>query len=369
MMLPATLSTLTTKFTEGADRHSALGAWGAIAGLASAFGVFVGGLLTEDVGWRWVFFVNLPICAIDLLVARQLLEPDHRAGRLRNFDARGAVLLTAGMLLLVYTLVEAPLRGWGATLTIVGFAGSVALLLVFAINEALHRNPVFPFSILRINGLAAADITQVAALGGAYAMFFLLTLYMQNVLGFSQIQAGAAYIPTTFGVAISAGVSSQLIPRIGTRPVIVVGSLIGAVGLYLLSRIPADGTYLSDLLPGLLVMSVGLGAIFVSVTTAAQAGVPADKAGLAAALVNASTWIGGAFGVAVLSAIATSRANDLLANHAPLKVAETSGFGRALLIACFFLIVAAAIGFAATQTRGEASAEMPGELMAAGESA
>jgi EmrB/QacA subfamily drug resistance transporter len=362
MMVPAALSTLTTQFTDGADRNTALGAWGGIAGLASALGVTLGGLLSEGPGWRWVFFVNLPVCALDLFLARRMLEPDHRAIRLKNFDARGAFLLTAGMLLLVYSLVEAPLRGWGATRTIIGFAGAAALLVVFAINEALHRNPVFPFSILRINGLAAADITQVAAIGGFYAMFFLITLYMQNVLGYSQIQAGLAYVPTTLGVAISAGVSSQLLTRVGTRPVIIAGAIIGAAGLFLLSGVPVHGSYVSDLLPGLLIMSVGLGAIFVAVTTAAQAGVPADKAGLAAALVNASTWIGGALGVAILSAISTTRAHHLLAAHAATRTALTSGFDRALLVACFFLLAAAAIGLAATQTRGEMGSDAMGEF-------
>jgi EmrB/QacA subfamily drug resistance transporter len=369
MMLPAALSTLTTRFTDGADRNTALGVWGGIAGLASGLGVTLGGLISEGPGWRWVFFVNLPLCVIDLFAASRLLERDHRAVQLKHFDARGAVLLTASMLLLVYTLVEAPLRGWGATRTIVGFAGAAVLLVLFAINEARHSNPVFPFSILRINGLAAADATQVVAIGGFYAMFFLLTLYMQNVLGYSQIQAGLAYVPTTLGVAVSAGVSSQLITRFGTRPVIVAGALIGAGGLFLLSGIPVHGSYLHDLLPGMMVMSIGLGAIFVGVTTAAQAGVPADKAGLAAALVNASTWIGGALGVAILTAVATTRANHLLEVHASPAAASTSGFERALLIACFFLIAAVAVGFAATQTRGEPAAEPPRDLMPASESA
>jgi len=367
MMLPAALSTLTTTFTEGADRNTALGAWGGIAGLASALGVFLGGVLSEGPGWRWVFFVNLPICALDLVAASRLLDRDHRVAPRRNFDARGAVLATAGMLLLVYSLVQAPLHGWGATRTIVGFAAAAALLLAFVLNELTHRNPLFPFSILRINGLAAADITQVVAVAGTYSMFFFITLYMQNVLGYSQIQAGAAYVPTALAVAVSAGISSQLLIRVGTRPVIIAGALIDAAGLYLLSRVPVHGSYAGDLLPGLVVMALGFGAIFVAVTTAAQAGVPADKAGLAAALVNASTWIGGALGIAILTAISITRADHLLAVHVAPRVALTSGFDRALLIACFFLVAAAAAGFAATQTRGEPDPELPLDLAALGE--
>jgi len=176
---------------------------------------------------------------------------------------------------------------------------------------------------------------------------------MQNVLGYSAIQTGAAYVPLTFGVVIAAGITSQLIPRVGTRPVIVAGALIGACGLYLLSRIPVHGSYISDLLPGMLVLSFGLGPMFVAVTTAANAGVPADKAGLAAALLNASQQLGGALGLAVYSAIATSRTHDLLAAHTPLPHALTAGFSRALLVGSVFLLAAAVIGLRATNTRGE----------------
>jgi EmrB/QacA subfamily drug resistance transporter len=353
MMIPAALSILTTTFTEGADRHKALGAWGAVAGLASAFGVFLGGVLAEGPGWRWVFFVNLPVCALDIFVAFRLVAGERHRPRLANFDVMGAVLGTAGMLLLIYALVKAPDIGWGTTRTIAELGGAAALLTAFAINESRHANPLFPFSILRINGLAAADLTQVIAMAGFYAMFFFVTLYMQNVLGFSQIQAGAAYVPTTFGVAIASGVSSQLFVRVGTRPIIVAGALLGAGGVFWISRIPVDGSYVSDLLPGLLIMSAGLGAVFVGVTTAAQAGVPPDKAGLAAALINTSTWVGGALGIAIFSAISTARASHLLRAHATVHEALTSGFQRALLACSVAMLLAAVIAMRATNTRGE----------------
>jgi MFS family permease len=176
---------------------------------------------------------------------------------------------------------------------------------------------------------------------------------MQNVLGFSRIQAGAAYIPTTFGVAISSGIASKLFARTGTRPIIVAGALLGAVGTFWLSHIPVDGSYVSDLLPGLLIMSAGLGAVFVGVTTAAQAGVPPDKAGLAAALINTSTWLGGALGIAIASAISTSRAHDLLTAHATVHDALTSGFQRALLACSIAMLAAAVLALRATNTRGE----------------
>jgi MFS family permease len=194
-------------------------------------------------------------------------------------------------------------------------------------------------------------------MAGFYSMFFFITLYMQNVLGFSQIQAGAAYVPVTFGVAIASGIASKLFVRIGTRPVIVTGALIAAAAVYWLSRIPVDGSYLGDLLPGLMIMSFGLGFVFVGVNTAANAGVPADKAGLAAALVNTSTWLGGALGLAIFSVIATSHTQHLLAAHIAQPDALTSGFRRALVACSIFLLAAAAIAFRATNTRGEPAAD------------
>jgi EmrB/QacA subfamily drug resistance transporter len=359
MMIPAALSTLTTSFTEGNDRNKAIGAWGATAGLASALGVFLGGVLSEGPGWRYVFFVNLPVCALDLIVAFRLLAGERHRSRLANFDALGAWLATSGMLLLIYALVKAPNVGWGTARTIGELAGAAALLAAFTMNEARHPNPLFPFSILRINGLAAADLTQVIAMAGFYAMFFFITLYMQNVLGFSRLQAGAAYLPTTLGVAISSGIASQLFPRTGTRPIIVGGALLGAGGVFWLSHIPAHGTYLNDLLPGLLIMSAGLGAVFVGVTTAAQAGVPANKAGLAAALINTSTWLGGALGIAIFSAISTSRAHHLLAIHATVHHALTSGFQRALLACSIAMLIAAVLALRATNTHGEPAFTSP----------
>jgi EmrB/QacA subfamily drug resistance transporter len=353
MMLPAALSILTTTFKEGSDRNKALGIWGGMGGLASAAGVLLGGLLTEGPGWRWVMFVN-PVAAVLVLGGIfLLLSDDRRRAPLTDFDLRGAVLGTVGMLLLVFTLVKAPDQGWGSTRTVAELAGAFALLTAFVINEQRGKNPLLPLSIFRTRGLAAADVTQLIAFAGFLAVFFFLTLYMQNVLGYSPIQTGIAYLPVTVGVGISAGIASQLLSRVGTRPLIVTGSVIAAAGVYYLSRIPVDGSYVADLLPGLVVMSLGLGAVFVAVTTAANAGVSADKAGLAAALLNASQQVGGALGLAIFSGIATSRTTDLLASHTDPAVALTSGFHRALLVSSIFLLAAAAVALRISNTRGE----------------
>jgi EmrB/QacA subfamily drug resistance transporter len=330
LTLPAALSILTTTLKD--DRNMALGAWGGTAGMASAAGVVLGGLLTEGLGWRWVMFVNPIACALLIVPVFRLIGGERSRLRLAHFDAVGAVLVTGGMLLLVYALVRAPIVGWSGARTIGEFAGACALLVVFVLNELRHREPLAPLSIFRINGLGFSNVTQLVAFAGALALFFFITLYMQSVVGYSPIQTGLAWLPFCFAVVASAGIASQLVSSVGTRPVIVVGAIVAAGGLYWLSRIPVDGSYLTDLLPGMLVLALGGGGVFVGVTTAANAGVPADKAGLAAALLNASQQLGGALGLAVLTAASTSRTNHLLAAGAPTSDALTSGFQRALLL-------------------------------------
>jgi EmrB/QacA subfamily drug resistance transporter len=369
MMLPSALSILTTTFKEGSDRNTALGIWGGVGGLASAAGVLLGGLLTEGPGWRWVMFVN-PVASVLVLGGIFLLiGGERRRARLAEFDISGTILGTAGMLLLVFALVKAPDQGWGAARTIGELAGALALLGAFVVNEQRSRKPLLPLSIFRTRGLAAADATQLIAFAGFLAMFFFLTLYMQNVLGYSPIQTGASYLPLTFGVGVAAGITSQLLSRIGTRPVIVAGSVIAAGGVYWLSRIPVHGSYLTDLLPGMMVMSLGLGAVFVGVTTAANAGVPAERAGLAAALLNASQQVGGALGLAIFSAIATSRTTHLLAGHASQANALTAGFQRALLASSIFLLAAAFVALRITNTRGEGEEPLAAAASAAADAA
>jgi EmrB/QacA subfamily drug resistance transporter len=351
LMVPSALSVLTTTFTNPSDRQKALGAWGALGGAASAVGVFLGGVLSDYLDWRWVFFVNLPAALLILVVVFRLIPPDGPI-RLERFDLGGAVTITAGMLLLVYTIVEAPNVGWGDKQTIGGLIGAGALILLFVVWESRHRRPLFPLSILRVRGLAAADVTMVVAMAGFYAMFFFITLYMQNVLDFSQIAAGAAYLPPTVGVVIAAGIGTGVLARFGTRPLIVVGALLGAGAFYWLSHIPVDGDYLTDLLPGLMLMAFGIGAVLVGTTTAAQAGVPEEQAGLAGAMINSSMWLGGALGVAVFSAIATSETRDLVARGESQAEALTGGFQSALLWAAILLAAAAVIAMRSPNLRG-----------------
>ena len=356
LMLPAALSLLTTTFT-GSDRAKALGAWGGMAGAASAVGIVAGGLLSEGPGWRWVLFVNVPFCLAGIALTFVLFADDRHRPDLRRLDLRGALLSTAGMLLLVYSIIKAPDVGWGAARTVGGIAGALALLMVFVVNEARSPNPLLPLSVFRVRGLAAADVTQLIAIAGMLTMFFFLTLYAQNVLGWSQVKAGVAGLPMCVGVIIGAGGASALVPRIGTKPLIVIGALLAAGGMLLLSQVPVDGSFARDLLPGELLAAVGLGTCFVAVATAANAGVAEHQAGLAAALLNASQQVGGALGLAVFSALATARTRDQLAAHTAPDVALNAGIQRALLACGICVAVAAVAALWTYNSRGEPALE------------
>jgi EmrB/QacA subfamily drug resistance transporter len=356
MMSPAALSVLTTTFTERRDRNLALGAWAAVPGLAGASGVVLSGVLTDGPGWRWIFFLNVPVAVLAGLGALALLGGDSRGRRQSSFDLAGAMLATTGMLLLIYALVRAPEIGWGAAETLTALALAATVLAAFVANERRVRNPLVPFSIFRIEGLAAANLTQLITFSGLYSMFFFLSLYMQSVLGYSPSHTGLAYLPLTAGFMLSAGIATPLVPRVGTKPVIAAGALVAAGGLYFLSHVPVDGTFLADLLPGILAVALGAGAVFTGVTTAATDGVPAEHAGIASGLLNASMQFGGALGLAVLSAVATDRTSAVLGSGGGLPVALTAGFQRAFLIGALVVLVAALVAVLAGVSRSGARA-------------
>src|SRR4051812_33802260 len=351
LTLPAALSILTTTFTAGVDRHKALGVWGAVAGLASAAGILLGGALVQGPGWRWVMFVNPIACAlIGPAVVKVLPHDRGTAAKKERFDVLGGVLVTGGMLLLVFALVRAPTQGWGSLTTWLQFAGAAVLLLAFVANERAVGDPILPLSTFQIKGLVAANVTGLIGFAGMLSMFFFLTLYMQTVLGYSPFAAGAAYLPLTFGVGISAGIGAKLLTRVGSRAVICVGATIASAGLFLLAHIPVHGSYLPDILPGLMLVALGVGPVFVGVTTAASAGVTAEQAGLVAAILNSAQQIGGALGLAIFSAVATSRTTHLLATGASTGSASTSGFHRALLTGAAFTAAAALISLTTTNS-------------------
>ncbi|MBF6165585.1 MFS transporter [Streptomyces gardneri] len=354
LMLPAALSILTTSFREGSDRHTAVGVWGGAAGLASAAGVFLGGVITEGPGWRWVFYVNTPVCLLVLVTIPLLIPDDQRNDIRRGFDVLGTVLATAGLMTLVFGLVKAPEYGWGDARTIGVLGIAAALLVAFVANERAAADPLVPLSIFGVRGLAAANLTHLVIAAGMLSMFFFVTLYMQTVLGYGEFQAGVAYLPVSCTIGIAAGLATKYFAKTGTRIFTVLGSLLCGLGVLLLSRMSVDGSYLTDLLPGMLVLSVGAGAVFVANTTAANAGVPPEQAGLAAALLNTGQQVGGALGLAVLTAIATSHTDTrLAAGHAPIE-ALNAGFGRALFVGGVIAVAAAIVGLRTVNARGDA---------------
>lgn len=351
--VPAAFSLVLTSF--GSDRPRALAYWGGTLGLSTTAGVLLGGLLTQAFGWRSVLLINPVVCVVILAGIYRLLPDDQRHPSARTFDIWGALLSTGGLGLLIWAVVEAPHTGWGALSTIVRLVGAAGFLLGFVWNERRcerrGKTPLVPLAIFRVRGLVAANVTQVVAIGGLYGMFFFVTLYMQTVLGYSALQTGLAYLPATLGVVIGAGVAAKLvIPRTGTLPVIVGGLVVAAVGVWRLSLLPVHGDYAADLLPGLIGFSLGLGLVFVAVLNAATAGVAPHHSGLASALVQTSTQIGGAIGIAALTAVATARTTDLIAAGQPTLDALTAGFRLALMISSIAILGAAGIGLLTANT-------------------
>jgi EmrB/QacA subfamily drug resistance transporter len=329
---PAALSIVTTTFTEGAERNRALGVWGAVAGSGGAAGVLLGGILTETLGWEWVLFVNTPIGIAAALLAPRLLRESRDASS-PSFDFAGAFSVTAGLALLVYTLVDANDAGWGSAQTLGLGAISLVLLAAFIVIEARRRYPLMPFSIFRLRTLRGANVVGLLIGMSLFSMFFFLSLYMQQVLDYGPLTAGLAYLPLALTIIVSAGVASQLVTRVGFKPPLIAGMLLVAAGLIWFGQVSAPGgTYLGDILFPSLLAAVGLGFAFVPVTIAAVTGTRPDEAGLASGLINTSQQVGGALGLAVLATIATGRTDDVLATgERNPAVALTEGFQDAFL--------------------------------------
>jgi EmrB/QacA subfamily drug resistance transporter len=340
---PAALSIITTTFAEGAERNRALGIWGAVAGAGGAAGVLLGGILTSGLSWRWVLFVNVPIgIAAAALAPRTLVESRAENGA-RAFDIPGAVTVTAGLTLLVYAIVDAVNVGWGSSTTLLRLAGAAVLLIAFVIIESRQRHPLMPFSIFRLRTLRGADIVGLLIGMSLFSMFFFISLYLQDVLHYSPIKTGISYLPLAVGIILSAGAASQLVTRIGFKPVLIAGLLFITGGLIWFSQVPAPGgSYAAHVLGPSLLAAVGLGFAFVSVTIAAVTGTEPHEAGLASGLINTAQQVGGALGLAILATIANSRTQSLF--HAGVHdpaVALTKGFDRAFLVGAGFAIVGA----------------------------
>ena len=347
---PAALSILTTTFSEGAERNRALGIWGAIAGTGGAAGVLLGGVLTDQLNWSWIFYINVPVGALVIALGpRFLRESRVEAGR-RAFDLVGAALVTGGLSLLVYALVQTVDHSWAAPRTIAMFAGAAVLLAAFVATETRAHAPLMPLRLFRNRSLAGANVVGLMLGASIFSMFFLLTLYMQQVLGYSALRTGFGYLLVASVIIVSAGASQALVNRIGVRTVLAVGMALTAIGLVYFSRISVTGSYAVDLAPGFILTGVGLGFSFVPVTIAALVGVDVAEAGVASGIINTSQQVGGALGTAILSTVAFTRVSDYLQSHQPtadvLLRADVNGFSVAFLVGAGL----AALGLLATLT-------------------
>ena len=311
-MSPAALSLLTVVFPEGKERDRALGIWAAITAGGAALGLILGGVLTEYLSWRWVFFVNIPIAVLAVVGALKFV-PESRDRSARGFDVPGAVLVTGGLMSLVYGLVKVNDDDVSGTAKVAFFAAAGVLLLLFVLWQRRVESPLVPFRIFGNRSVLGADIGALLIGAGIFGIFFFLTLWMQVLNGYSPIRAGLAFLPMTLLIGVGAAISANLIGRIGPRPLLIVGPLLAAGGLLQLAlRLEPDSSYLGVVIPSLAMVAIGMGLSFVALTSAAIAGVPHDDAGIASALLNAGQQVGGALGLAVLTAVSTSRTKDLL---------------------------------------------------------
>jgi EmrB/QacA subfamily drug resistance transporter len=345
IITPAALSILSTTFHEGRERNIALGVWGAVGGFGAAAGVLLGGILTDALSWEWIFFVNVPVGVLAMVLAPILLD-ESRDARVKTFDLPGAVLVTAGLSSLVYAITQAGQEGWLAGRTI-GFAVvSLVLLAGFVGWELRHPEPLMRFGLLRTKTVAGANVAGFIMGTALFSMFLILTLYMQQVLGYSAMKTGVAYLAVAGTAIIWSGVAAQLVTRVGVKPVLVSGMSFLTAGLIFFTQVSVGGSYVSDLLPGFLLIGIGIGFSFVPITIAALAGVQPAEAGLASGLINTSQQIGGALGIAALSTIATSRTDDAVSTGTGLPSALVDGFTGAFVAGA----IIAGIGIVAALT-------------------
>jgi len=360
---PAALSIISTTFQEGSERNKALGIWGAMGGGGAAVGVLAGGVLTKYLGWEWIFFVNVPVGAAVLALTPRIVPESKREGAERSYDALGAVLVSGGLALLVYSISRAPDVGWASARTILLLIASGALLVGFLVNERRVADPLMPFHIFRVRTVAGANVVGLLLGSVLFANFFLLTLYVQNVLGYSALKTGVTFVATAGTAVVAAGVAQALTTRFGPKPIIAIGLALLTGGMLWYSQIPVHGKFVSDLLPGYVMVGVGIAFAFVPVSIAALAGVVEREAGLASGLINTSQQIGGAIGTAVASTIFTSHFKSLSSQGKSLPVALTGGYSWAF----WGLVVIGVLAFIAALTfiRGGKMSEAPATAPAA----
>jgi len=355
LITPAALSILTTTFTEGKERNTALGAWGAVGAFGAVAGVLLGGVLTSALSWHWIFYVNVPVGLLGLALAPFFLS-ESRDAHANSYDVPGAALVTGGLVTLVYSITQANNYGWGSLATIGLFSGAVALLGAFVVWEQRTAEPLMRFGILRLRTVSGANVAGLVMGTAMFGMFLMLTLYMQQVLHYSAMKTGVGYLAVAGTAIVWSAVAAQLVTRVGVKPVLVAGMTALAAGLLYFTQVSVGGSYLGDLLPGFLLISVGIGFSFVPISIAALAGVQAAEAGLASGLINTSQQIGGALGIAALTSIATSTTSTKVSSGTALPAALTDGFQAAFYLAAGVAILGILVALFVVRSRDLADA-------------
>jgi EmrB/QacA subfamily drug resistance transporter len=345
LVSPAALSIVTTTFSDGDQRTKALGVWSAIAAGGAAVGLLVGGILTDIASWRWVFFVNVPVGIATVALALRYVAESRADVEHRSYDLAGAFTVTAGLVVLVYAIVKAQAYGWGSTRTLGLGVIAIALLVAFVAIENRSQAPLMRLNIFRIRTLAVADTALLLVASAMFGMFFFASLYVQEILGYSPLRAGLAFLPVSAGIMVGAGLAQQLIKRLGVRRVSILGITLATAGMLVLTQLPVHGSYAGDLLVGLLPMSIGMGLTFVPITLLGTSGVSAADSGLASGLFNTAQQVGGSLGLAILASLAASQTSSLLhgASATGQLAARVSGYHVAFLAAAIMLAAGAVL--------------------------
>ena len=361
-MSPAALSIVLVTYKEGHERNLALSVWGAVAAGGAAVGVLLGGIITQYLGWRWNFFINVPIGIIVLIGAYNLVKKHESEEEHTDLDLPGAVSVTGALMLLVYGLVEAPSHGWTSHSSLIYFISSALLLIFFIWNENRSKHPLIPLSIFKVRNISGANLIQLMIAAGLFSVFFFTSLYVQEILGYSPVRSGFSFLIIPMVIAVTATLAPRVIQKIGFKPILIVAPLFVGAGLFMLSFIPVHGSYFTNIMPGLIVMAFGLGFTFVSILVAATSGVPGHLSGLASGLVNTSQQVGGSLGLAVLSGIAASSATRYITNAhsvtpSTVVAGTVHGYKTAFVIAVVFTLIASLLAIFVIKQQGKTSSE------------
>jgi len=342
MLAPAALSLVLTIFQEGQERNRALGLWSMVAGGGGAVGLLLGGVLTQYADWRWIFFINVPIAVLVLMSALRFVPRSLPQAR-QSMDLPGAVTVTGSLMSLVYALAQVPTKGWGAGITLGSFGLSAALMVTFIINELVRKQPLIKLGIFKRRNVSGGTIIQVLMPAALFGMFFYLSIYLQQILHYSPTKTGLADVPFTLVLIVVAGTLSRVITRLNPKPILMVAPLVVAAGLAYFARIPVQANYLTDILPAIVLMAVGMAMVFVTTTVVTTTGTTQEESGLVSGLLNTGQQIGGAIGLAVLSVVSTSVTKSDLAAAVAMPVALVHGFQRGFATAALFAVGASVV--------------------------